>query len=91
MPTLIINKSDSQCDECGSRQVSPHDIRCKNCDVKWDTVSSMYAGGGIERQIMRLRPDLEPHFPWYDWYNTPEGQQTLDEFRVQLQMDENQD
>lgn len=90
MAILHINKSDSHC-ECSFKGISPYAKTCPTCREEFDTVTSDYSGGGIERAVMRMRPDLEPHFPWYDWYNTPEGQQTLEEFRVQLQMDENQE
>lgn len=46
---------------------------------------------GIERSVMRMRPDLEPYFPWSDYWKTEEGQMVLSELRVDLQMDERQE
>jgi hypothetical protein len=38
-----------------------------------------------------MRPDLEPDFPWEDWWDTEEGQRSLWELRAELQMDTNQE
>ena len=81
--TLFINKSDSRC-ECHYSSVDPMLKVCPRCNEKWDTVSSDYAGGGIAHAATKMRPDLEPHFPWEDWWNSEKGQKELAAFRTDV-------
>lgn len=87
---LYINRSTSHC-ECSGRSVDPYLERCPRCGVVWDTVSSDEAGKGVEAPASRMRPDLQPYFPWQWWPETEEDQRALDELRATLHMDENQE
>ncbi len=81
--TLFINKSDSHC-ECSFANVDPMLNICPHCHNEWDTLSSDYAGGGIAQAVTKMRPDLEPHFPWEDWWNSEKGQEELTIFHTKI-------
>lgn len=84
MSELVINKSDSYHRSCGpvKGNASPQDKACRSCGVQYVTVSSDYAGGGIEDWIRHHRPDLEPNFPFENFYKSREGEELLTELTM---------
>lgn len=79
MSELVINKSDSYHRTCGPSKgnARPDDKACGNCGEIYTTVSSDYAGGGIEDWIRNHRPDLEPNFPFEGFWAKREGEELL--------------
>lgn len=77
MSLLIINRTDSKCDECG-RSCDPHEkshetnlgwndeIRAQpGCGTTYTQVSSDYMG--MDETVQRMRPDLE----WVSVFDRP--------------------
>jgi len=71
-PTLIINRCDSKCGNCGlgaSPREKRHDttlgyyasdaVKPEPCHIEWTKVTTDYTGSEMERSVRSMRPDLE--------------------------------
>lgn len=90
MSQLVINKSDSYHQTCGPAKgnTSPGARHCPNCHQTFTTVTSDYAGRGIEDWIRHHRPDLETVFPFEDFWQKREGEELLTDLTMDTRQED---
>lgn len=87
MSTLIVNRSESRCGDCG-RGADPHELSHDTvlgyggpygpgCGVVWDSVASDYVGMHMQEITANMRPDLT----WVgdDFVYGPDGRPVIGE------------